>query len=157
MESVLCFYAGMLGCWDALVSISPQLVHARYHATYSAVDRVLVGVLVPQSLTEYSTRSTVQYRLCFVVGWGRLPDFVTFAYAILRIWYCNIRTSARFHEVVFVCVTAIYSSRYCTSTVLVLYAARDPGAHKCITGTSIICPPEGPLDTVLRPLGYSYS
>ena len=43
------FSVSMLGCWDALVSISPQLVHVRslpYHATYSAVDRVLVGVLV---------------------------------------------------------------------------------------------------------------
>ena len=35
VESVLCFDAGMR---DDVVSISPQLVHARYHAT-SAVDR----------------------------------------------------------------------------------------------------------------------
>ena len=76
----------------------------------------IVRVLVPQSLTEYST-STVQYsRLCFEMAWWTTPRYsVTFAGAILRIDYCNVRTSARFHEVVSVCVTATRtstSSRY---------------------------------------------
>ena len=55
-------------------------------------------------------RGTVQYRLCFEMAWWTTPRYsVTFAVAILRIEYCNVRTSARFHEVVSVCVTA---SRY---------------------------------------------
>ena len=59
----------------------------------------------------------VQYsRLCFEMAWWTTPRYsVTFAVAILRIEYCNVRTSARFHEVVSVCVTASrYTLRYRT-------------------------------------------
>ena len=46
---------------------------------------LLLLLLLVRTAIAYGVQYTVQYRLCFVVGWGRLPDFVTFAKAILGI------------------------------------------------------------------------
>ena len=54
--------------------------------------------------------------------WTSATAVGSFAAAILRIEYCNVRTSARFHEVVSVCVTA-------TVVATVRCSLRDPGVH----------------------------
>ena len=91
---------------------------------------------------QYSTR-TVQIMLCGGLGamTPRFRDFCGCYPAYLILQYPYIRPISRG------CLRVCDS--YSTVVATVLYAARDPGAHKCITGTSIICPPEGPLDTVV--------